>query len=85
MNARVRPRDIIPLPTRIGLSREEAAALVGVSPNMFVQMVGDGRMPRPRVVNSRRLWNAREVEAAFAALPREGEDSSPSTTWDDLA
>lgn len=83
MNARVRPRDVIPLPTRIGLAREEAAALVGVSPNLFMEMVGDGRMPRPRVVNSRRLWNADEVRASFAALPRDGEDAESINPWDD--
>lgn len=84
MNARARPRDALsPLPTRIGLSRDEAAAFVGVSANTFGKMVDEGRMPRPRVVNARRLWNAREVEAAFAALPRDGDDAS-SNPWDDV-
>ncbi|RUW19318.1 hypothetical protein EOA34_29930, partial [Mesorhizobium sp. M4B.F.Ca.ET.013.02.1.1] len=40
------------LPPR-GLSRLEAAAYIGVSASLFDQLVKDGRMPKPKRINSR--------------------------------
>ena len=73
----------VPPPTRRLLSRVEAAGYAGVSPNFFDTMVGDGRMPRPRVANTRKLWDVRHLDAAIDALPIDG-DGSPTSTWDDL-
>lgn len=67
--AAARRADILPLslPPR-GLSRTEAAAYIGVSPTLFDEMVQDGRMPRPKQVNSRTVWDRRRVDLAFDAL-----------------
>ena len=54
-----------------GLARTEAAYYVGVSPSLFDQMVADGRMPRPKTVNSRVVWDRWEIDAAFTALRHE--------------
>ena len=54
---------------RAGLSRIEAAAYVGVSATLFDEMVKDRRMPQGKVINSRRVWSRKEVEAAFEELP----------------
>jgi hypothetical protein len=43
-------------------------------------MVAGGRMPLPRIVNSRRIWDRQELDAAFDALPKK-EELEP---WDDL-
>lgn len=56
------------LPPR-GLSRPQAAAYVGVSVGTFNEMVGDGRMPQPKVVNSRLIWDRLAIDQAFYALP----------------
>lgn len=61
-----------------GLSRVEAAAYVGVSPSMFDQMVGDGRMPVPKRINSRIVWDRRALDAAFEDLP----DKTERNPWD---
>lgn len=37
----------------IGLDRSEAAAYVRAGTTLFDQMVADGRMPQPRLMNSR--------------------------------
>ena len=58
---------------RLGMSREEAAEYVGVSTFLFDELVDDGRMPKPKVVNSRRVWSRAQIEKAFAALPTDGE------------
>ncbi len=77
-----RRAEVLPLslPPR-GLSRIEAAAYVGVSASMFDVMVEDGRMPAPKHINTRRVWDRNKVDVAFAALP--GDDAPPDTTWDD--
>lgn len=72
--SRPRPRhEILPpsLPPR-GLSREEAAAYVGVGVTKFDQLVADGRMPAPKRIDGRRIWDRLRLDSAFAALPTDG-------------
>lgn len=64
-----------------GLSRAEAANYVGVSPSMFDQMVKDGRMPQPKRINSRTVWDRRRLDDAFEELP----DSAEANPWDEAA
>lgn len=73
-----RRTDILPssLPPR-GLSRVEAAAWVGVSPSLFDAMVSDGRMPPPKKINSRRVWDLVQLNRSFEALPDDGGDGNP--------
>jgi predicted DNA-binding transcriptional regulator AlpA len=59
-----------PIPRR-GLSRVESAIYVGVSPTLFDQMVKDGRMPTPKRINGRVVWDLRALDEAFEALPDE--------------
>ena len=54
---------------RKGLRREQAAIYVGFSPTIFDEMVGDGRMPGAKLVNSCPVWDRVALEAAFEALP----------------
>ena len=61
-----------------GLKRAQAAAYVGVSPSLFDEMVADGRMPSPRMVNSRMVWDRHELDFSFDALPHK-EQRDP---WD---
>jgi predicted DNA-binding transcriptional regulator AlpA len=56
-----------------GLSREEAAYYVGIGLTLFDKMVADGRMPQPIRINSRVLWDVRELDSAFGQL-RDAED-----------
>jgi hypothetical protein len=63
-----------------GLSRVRAAAYVGVSPSLFDEMVSDGRMPSPKMINNRRVWDRRELDLAFDAIPKNREDDP----WDCL-
>jgi predicted DNA-binding transcriptional regulator AlpA len=64
-----------------GLSRAEAACYVGVSPSLFDAMVKDGRMPSPKRINSRTVWDRKRLDEAFDALPG-GNSDNP---WDDAA
>lgn len=64
-----------------GLSRENAAAYVGVSPVTFDKMVADGRMPQPRAINRRKVYDIRELDEHFDRLPYSG----PTKSDDDEA
>jgi len=72
------PTDVLPtsLPPR-GLSREEAAAYIGVSPSKFDEMVKDKRMPAPKRIDRRTVWDRRRLDAAFEALPDGEEGGNP--------
>ena len=56
------------------VDRLAAAAFVGVSPTKFDEMVGDGRMPRPKRIDRRKLWDVRSLNAKVDELP----DDKPS-------
>ena len=68
-----------------GLSRVEAAAYVGVSPSTFDRLVADRHMPGPKRVFARMVWDRRELDLAFEALPdRDGAIGSESgDSWAD--
>lgn len=70
-----------PAITPRGLRRAEAAAYICVSPSLFDSMVQDGRMPSPRMINARTVWDRYELDEAFEALPRREADNP----WDDVA
>jgi predicted DNA-binding transcriptional regulator AlpA len=66
--------DVMPfLPVVFGLGEIEAAAAIGVSASKFRALVKDGRMPSPRRIDGRAIWDVDELRAAFKALPHEGE------------
>lgn len=65
----------------IGLSREAAAEFIGVSPSKFDEMVKDGRMPKPKHIDSRRVWSRTAVEKAFARLPSDRPDEDEDDMW----
>lgn len=75
-------------PVRFGLSAVEAAEAIGVSATLFRAMVDDRRMPRPRAINTRQVWDIDELRAAFKALPHSGgspADGDEVDTWADVA
>jgi integrase len=43
-----------------------------VSPSLFDEMVKDGRMPAPKRINSRIVWDRRQLDRAFDDLPGVG-------------
>jgi hypothetical protein len=71
----------------IGISRQEAAAYIGVSATLFDRLVVDGLMPDARMIYGRRVWDVAEVASAFRSLPHRSESvTAPNTgrnPWDD--
>ena len=62
------PSEIRPIPRR-GLSRDEAAMYIGISASKFDELVRDGRMPGPKRIDGRKIWDVRDLDVAFDALP----------------
>jgi len=68
-----------------GLSRVQSAAYIGVSPGLFDEMVRDKRMPSPKRINARTVWDRLELDEAFAALPTPGHDPQEGPNpWDEV-
>lgn len=70
-----------------GINREQAAAVIGVSPTTFDQMVADGRMPQPRMPTKQRyVWDVEELGDAFRRLPHRDSqvdgESRKDNPWD---
>jgi predicted DNA-binding transcriptional regulator AlpA len=66
-----------PVPRR-GLSRIEAAMYLGISPSKFDELVRGGRMPKPKRIDTRKVWDLYQLDLAFDELPDEG------NSWDDV-
>jgi predicted DNA-binding transcriptional regulator AlpA len=52
-----------------GFNREQSAEYIGVSPTQFDELVADGRMPKPKRIDGRVVWDRLQLDLAFAALP----------------
>lgn len=55
-----------------GMSRDEAARWIGVGVTKFDEMVADGRMPRPKRIDGRVVWDRLRLDMAFSDLPDDG-------------
>jgi hypothetical protein len=47
----------------------------------FDEMVGDGRMPRPKRIDGRIVWDRVKLDEAFDALD---DEAALKNEWDDL-
>ena len=65
----------------LGLSREESAEYIGVSPTKFDEMVADGRMPPAKRIDGRRVWSRIQLDKSFAALPDGGASETAGNVW----
>jgi excisionase family DNA binding protein len=65
-----------------GLNRLEAARYIGVSPTTFDKLVTDGRMPRPKEVGARRVYDRAQLDSAFDALGEFDVDFTVANEWD---
>lgn len=66
-----------------GLSRDLAARYIGVGVTEFDEMVADGRMPMPRRIGGRRVWDRFSIDAAFDALSEDGARDQENE-WDSV-
>lgn len=69
MTARPLPISLPP----VGISREQAASFIGISPTLFDRLVFEGKMPDGRQIYGRLVWDVQEVADAFRRLPHRSE------------
>jgi predicted DNA-binding transcriptional regulator AlpA len=69
------------LPPR-GLSRVQAAEYIGIGVSKFDELVADGRMPKPKRIDSRTVWDREQLDDAFAAL--DNENTADRGGWENL-
>ncbi len=60
---------------RRALRRDEAATYVGISPSKFDELVKDGRMPKPKNIDARKVWDIRQLDLVLNEL---FDDSGPN-------
>ena len=60
--------DQIAYPPR-GMSRAEAARYVGIGTTKLDELIADRRMPKPRQIDGRTVWDRVELDIAFSNLP----------------
>ena len=73
--------DSRPTPIR-GLNRDQAATYIGVSASKFDELIKDGRMPPPKRIDGRVVWDIRQIDKYFDRLP--GGDLDDRNPWDTL-
>lgn len=79
-----RPQILARLPIVFGLGEQEAAASVGLGVTKFREMVTARRMPRPRKIDNRMIYDVDELREAFKSLPHDGEATEADRVWTDL-
>jgi predicted DNA-binding transcriptional regulator AlpA len=52
-----------------GLSRVEAARYVGVGATLFDELIAEGKMPKPKQLHNRFVWDRVELDLAFSSMP----------------
>ena len=72
------------LPIIFGLSEPEAAAAIGVSATKFRELRKSKRMPDPRRIDSRLVYDVDELRVAFKAMPHDAEEYRRADTWADV-
>jgi hypothetical protein len=55
---------------------------IGVSAGKFDELVHDGRMPGPKRIDGRKVWDVRALDLAFDSLP-DHNDQSQKNSFDD--
>jgi predicted DNA-binding transcriptional regulator AlpA len=62
-----------------GLNRDYAASYIGIGTSLFDALVAEGRMPKPKLINNRKVWDRQELDIAFNKLPNgEQPDDEPN-------
>jgi hypothetical protein len=51
---------------------------MGMGLTKFLELVDDGRLPQPRVIDGMRIWDRLELDAAFNDFPVRG-DGRPNS------
>jgi hypothetical protein len=65
-----------------GLGRDAAAYYIGIGATLFDTLVAEGRMPKPKLIYSRKVWDRQELDIAFNKLPNGEQPDDESNPFD---
>jgi hypothetical protein len=54
---------------------------IGISPGLFDHLVADERVPQPKPIRSRLVWDRCELDRAFSALPMRAANHLSATDY----
>jgi hypothetical protein len=54
---------------------------IGISGSKFDELDANGTMPTPVKIGGRKVWDIRDLDVAFDALPREDDPATPNS-WE---
>lgn len=66
---------------RRGLNRTEASEYVGVSETKFGQLVREARMPKPKKIDGRYVWDVYALDSYFDDLDANDDAPSKQNPW----
>jgi predicted DNA-binding transcriptional regulator AlpA len=52
-----------------GLRADQAALYLGMSRSKFLELVSEGRLPKPKIVDSMAIWDRLALDSAFDEFP----------------
>jgi predicted DNA-binding transcriptional regulator AlpA len=55
-----------------GLSRVEACRYLGIGGTLFDTLIAEGRLPKPKRIATKPVWDRIALDAAFNDLPEDG-------------
>lgn len=72
---RVKLQDGLAYPPRT-MKAERAAAYLDMSRSKFLELVDDGRLPKPKIIDGMRVWDRLALDAAVDEFPDRGDGDS---------
>jgi predicted DNA-binding transcriptional regulator AlpA len=67
------------------MKAERAAAYLDMSRSKFLELVEDGRLPKPKCIDGMRVWDRLALDAAVDDFPERGaDDNVRPNTFDTL-
>ena len=79
-------RDNLAYPRR-AMKAERAAAYLDMSRSKFLELVEQGRLPGPKIIDGIRVWDRLALDVAFNEFPDRSDDDSVGgrrNTFDDV-
>ena len=80
-----RRQDVLAYPPR-AMKADRAAAYLDMSKSKFLELVERGELPKPKIIDSMRMWDRLALDAAFSEFqePGEGDTLGRRNTFDDV-
>jgi hypothetical protein len=79
-------QDDVAYPPR-AMKVERGAAYLDMSRTKFLELVGQGRLPRSKIIDGVRVWDRLALDSAFSDFPDRSDDGSVAgrrNTFDEL-